>query len=185
MIIRKAVWSDAEAIAECLLLAMEEIVFHFIGDDDPVKAKKFLLHFVERENNQYSYENCRVVESDGKIVAAIDIYDGADLHALRAPVIAYVRGHYNPDFDPEDETGAGEFYIDSLGVAPGQQGKGIGSKLLDHVIDEYVTRNHQTLGLLVDEDNPDAKKLYLKLGFISAGKTTLAGKRMEHLQIRN
>jgi ribosomal protein S18 acetylase RimI-like enzyme len=78
----------------------------------------------------------------------------------------------------------GEFYIDSLGVAANQQGKGIGSKLLLFLIDEYVTINQKTLGLLVDEENPAAKKLYLKLGFKTVGKKTLVGKNLEQLQIK-
>lgn len=83
----------------------------------------------------------------------------------------------------EDETESGEFYIDCIGVNSDQQGKGIGSKALNFLIDEYVVKNHQTLGLLVDEDNPNAKRLYLKLGFKVVGRKSLAGKKMEHLQL--
>ena len=51
------------------------------------------------------------------------------------------------------------------------------------MIDEYVHRQHKILGLLVDDDNPDAKKLYLKLGFKPAGPKILFGKQLAHLQI--
>ncbi|MEO9076545.1 MAG: GNAT family N-acetyltransferase, partial [Gelidibacter sp.] len=61
MIIRKASLGDSDAIATYLLLAMEAIVCEFIGQNDPKKAKAFLLHFVQKENNQYSYQNCFVV----------------------------------------------------------------------------------------------------------------------------
>ena len=42
--------------------------------------------------------------------------------------------------------------------------------------------NQQTLGLLVDEANPLAEKLYLKLGFEFVGHKELVGKKMKHLQ---
>lgn len=184
MIIRKATINDSKDIATYLLLAMEDIVYKFIGEENYNKAKEFLLHFIEKENNQYSYQNCYVVEEDNEIVAAVNIYDGAKLHLLREPIAQYVRTHYNKNFNPEDETQKGEFYIDTLGVSPKCQGKGIGSKLLQFLIDEYVTKKHKTLGLLVDEVNPNAKKLYLKLGFKSVGVKTLVGKRLEHLQIK-
>lgn len=87
-------------------------------------------------------------------------------------------------FNPEDETSQGEWYIDTLGVHPNQQGKGVGSLLLNYLIEERVTKLQQTLGLLVDLDNPNAKRLYLKLGFKSVGEKTLAGKQMDHLQLR-
>lgn len=184
MTIRKATIEDSESIAAHLLLAMEEIIYKFIAERDPKTAYYFLLHFVESENNQYSYQNCFVAEEGSEIAGAVSVYDGAKLHQLRKPIVDYVRLNFNPDFNPEDETQGGEFYIDSLGVNPNHQGKGIGSKMLQFLIEEYVHKNHQTLGLLVEEDNPNAKKLYLKLGFKPVGQKTLVGKKLEHLQIK-
>ena len=183
MIIRKATIEDSENIAALLLLAMEDIIYKFIGEKNPKTAYYFLLHFVETENNQYSYQNCFVAEEENEIIGAVSVYDGAQLHPLRKPIVDYVRLNFNSDFNPEDETQSGEFYIDSVGVSPNHQGKGIGSKLLQFLIDEYVTQNHRTLGLLVEEANPNARKLYLKLGFKIVGTKTLVGKTMEHLQI--
>ncbi|WP_431241269.1 N-acetyltransferase family protein [Flavobacterium sp. P21] len=183
MNIRKAQISDSAQIAPILLLAMEDIIYKFIKKKDYASAKDFLLHFIGKENNQYSYQNCFVAEADNEIIGVVNIYNGADLEILRNPIIEYVRSNFNPEFDPEFETKAGEFYIDSLGVNPKYQGKGIGSKILRFLIEEYVTQKHHTLGLLVDEDNPNAKKLYLNLGFQSVGEKTLVGKKLEHLQI--
>lgn len=184
MIIRKATKADSELIANYLLLAMEDIVCQFIGEKDYHKAKAFLSYFVQRERNQYSYQNCWVVEEGGEVVAAANIYDGARLGELRMPIVQYMKSQFNRDFNPEDETQSGEYYIDTLGVSPLHQGKGIGSRMLRFLIEEYVTKRHYNLGLLVDEENPAAKKLYLKLGFRPRGKKVLVGKAMEHLQIR-
>ncbi|MRX68568.1 Acetyltransferase (GNAT) family protein [Flavobacterium resistens] len=183
MNIRKAKISDSEQIAPILLLAMEDIIYKFIKKEDYASAKDFLQHFIGRENNQYSFQNCFVAEENNEIIGAVNIYNGADLEALRTPIISYIRKHFNPEFDPELETKAGEFYIDSLGVNPKYQGKGIGSKILLFLIEEFVTKNNQTLGLLVEEGNPNAKKLYLNLGFQPVGEKTLVGKKLEHLQI--
>jgi ribosomal protein S18 acetylase RimI-like enzyme len=184
MIIRKARFEDAAHIAPILLLAMEDIVYKFIGRKDFDSAKDFLLYFVEKQNNQYSYQNCFVAEEENEIIGAVNVYDGALLAKLRTPVIEYVRAHFNPDFNPEDETQDGEVYIDALGVDPKYQGKGIGSKLLQFLIQEYGHQKQQPLGLIVDEDNPSAKKLYIKLGFSAVGKKILVGKNLEHLQYK-
>lgn len=183
MHIRKAKKSDSTYLAPILLLAMEDIIYKFIKKEEYAAAKDFLQYFVERENNQYSYENCYVAEENNEIIGAVDIYKGDDIEKLRKPIIEYVRKHYNPEFNPESETEAGEFYIDSLGINPNHQGKGIGSQILQFLIAEYVQKNKQTLGLLVEEENPLAKKLYLKLGFKVVGQKTLVGKKLEHLQI--
>jgi ribosomal protein S18 acetylase RimI-like enzyme len=184
IIVRKAVSKDSECIATHLFLAMEEIAYQFIGEEDREKAMEFMLYFVENENNQYSYQNCWVLEDDGRILAAVNLYNGEQLRGLRQPVIDYLRNKFNRDFKFEDETQAGEYYIDSLGVTPNLQGKGIGTKLLRFVINEYVSERNQTLGLLVDEENANAKRLYLKLGFKCVGKRVLFGKKLEHLQIK-
>jgi len=183
MIIRKATIEDAQAIATYILLAMGDIIYQFTGEKDDDKAKEFMLHFIVRTNNQYSFENCWVAEDENKIIAAVCIYDGAKIRQLRAPVLEYIKNEYGHKLVLEEETREGELYIDSLGVDPRQQGKGIGSKMLQFLIAEYAVRQHQTLGLLVDGDNPDAKRLYLKLGFEVISQKIFAGKKMEHLQI--
>ncbi len=160
------------------------LLYKFIGEADSGKGKKFLLNFVEKENNQYSYQNCWVLEEATQVMAAVNVYDGAQLVELRQPVVDRIRRYINSNFDPEDETQAGEYYIDSIGVNLKQQGKGTGLKLLEFIIDEYVYTRKQNLGLLVDEENPKAKSLYIKLGFERVGEQVLLGKRMEHLQIK-
>lgn len=185
MTIRKATVNDTEILADLLLLAMEDIVYRFIGQKNPEKARAFMLHFVERKNNQYSFQNCWIAEKDGMVLGAANIYNGGHLHSLRKPVLDYVRSHYNANFYPEDETKEGEYYLDTLGVHPNHQGKGIGTRLLQFLVDEYVNRQGQTLGLLVDEENPSAKRLYVRLGFESAGVKVLLGKKLEHLQFKS
>src|SRR5688572_30392956 len=98
--IRKARVSDAEAIASCLLLAMESIIYKFIGEENEEKAGAFLTYLVKRENNQYSYQNCWVVEEGNKIIAAANIYDGARLIELRYPVLEYLKNQFGKDLNP-------------------------------------------------------------------------------------
>ncbi len=184
MIIRKAILEDSPFIATYLLLAMEDIVYQYVGENDYNKASAFLQHFIERENNQYSYQNCFVAEEGGEVIAAVNLYDGAQLNVLRKPIVQFIKRQFGHDIRLEDETQSGEYYIDTLGVNPNQQGKGVGSKILQFLIDEYVRKNKLTLGLLVDDENPSARKLYLKLGFTPIAKKRFLGKNMEHLQIK-
>lgn len=183
--IRRAKKEESRIIASFLLLAMEDIVYRFIGETSAEKALRLLESLAGEPNNQYSFENCWVVASDGKVIAAAIVYDGSRLSELREPVAAKIASMFNRDFHPEDETRAGEFYIDCAAVHPDHQGKGTGTELFRFLIHEYVHKQNKTLGLLVDKDNPDARKLYLKLGFEVAGEKTLAGKKMEHLQFKN
>lgn len=184
MIIRKAIFIDSEAIAPLLMLASGDVIYKFIGEENFENARDFLLRFVSSEGNQYSYQSCYVAVEDGQIVAAALVYDGAKLGELRKPVLDYVHQYFDANLIVEDETQAGEYYLDSFGVAPSQQGKGIGSKMLSFLIEEIVHKQGQTLGLLVDKTNPAAKKLYAKLGFEYVEDKELLGFAMEHLQVK-
>lgn len=164
---------------------MEDIVCTFIGEQNSEKAKAFMEFCVKQNNNQYSHENCWVADEGGKIVGAVNIYDGALLAQLRQPVLDHLKSEFQRVLDLEDETQPGEFYLDTIGVHPDQQGKGIGTELLQFVINELVIKHKKTLGLLVEDENPNAKRLYLKVGFKSVGKRVFVGKNMEHLQISN
>lgn len=180
--IRKAKSEEFSQIAPLALLAMEDIIYKFIGENSYPKAIEFLKTLIKEKSNQYSYENCWVVEIEKEIQAVAIVYDGGLLQQLRLPVAETIKTMFGKDFYPEDETQTGEYYIDCIGVHPEQQRKGIGSKIFKFLLEEYSHKQSKTLGLLVDLDNPDAKKLYLKLGFRSVGQKTLAGKLLEHLQ---
>ncbi len=144
-----------------------------------------MFHFVSTTENQYSYSCCWVVEEEGVVIAAANVYDGAQLYELRQPVFDYLRTCYGFYKKLEDETQAGEYYLDSLGVLPGNQRRGIGTKLLTFLVDEYVNRRKKTLGLLVDEDSFKARALYEKLGFKTVGKQVLLGKTLDHMQVKS
>lgn len=136
MKIRKAKQKDSKFIVPYLLLAMEDIVYEFIGEKSHKKATDFLNTMTSEKGNQYSYENCWIVENKDGIVGTACLYDGGKLHELRQPVAQYIKDNFGRDFNPEDETQAREIYIDCMGVNPNQQGKGIGSKIFEFLIEE-------------------------------------------------
>ena len=184
MTIRKATSNDAESIATLFMLVLENMVYKFIGGTDYHKAKEFLVYFLQKEHNQYSFQNCYVAEIEDEIIGVVNLYDGAKLQELRKPILDHIAQNFATDLHIEDETQAGEYYIDTLAVCSSEQGKGIGSKLLNHLIEVYVFQQQQTLGLLVDQHNPMAKKLYLKIGFECVGTKRLLGHHLDHLQIK-
>ncbi len=183
MVIRRATLADCEDLAYYIMLAMEEIVYAFIGKKDKDEATKFILELVKTPGNQYAYTNGWIIEMYGWAVGGAIVYDGGMLYEFRKPVEDKILSKYGLPFIGEDETQAGEFYLDCIGVNAGHQRKGIGCQLLRFLINEYVSNQGKTLGLLVDKDNPKAMRLYLKIGFKIVDSKKIVGKEMYHLQL--
>jgi ribosomal protein S18 acetylase RimI-like enzyme len=87
--------------------------------------------------------------------------------------------------DVEDETSAGEFYLDSLAVLPCFRGCGVGRALLSTACNRAFAAGHMRVGLIVDFDNPRAEKLYSSLGFERVNPTTFLGHDMWHMQAKD
>ena len=176
--IRTATPSDAPFVAPLMFQAMSEIVFKLIQREDPHESVRFLERLFMEQNNQYSYENTLVYEKDKQILGSLVYYNGAHIDPLSQSVFDFVKASYGHNIRLEKETQAGEFYIDTLSVSPKAQGKGIGSSLLLHLKEQL---KGETIGLLVSMDNPQAEKLYLRMGFVYANMKMLAGAPYKHL----
>ncbi|WP_410479115.1 GNAT family N-acetyltransferase [Pedobacter psychrodurus] len=123
-----------------------------------------------------------VFEEEGKVLGSLNTYDGAKLLELRKPFLAYVAAHYHAsDLNQGTETEAGEFYLDSISVKPSAQGKGIGKQLIKAGIDWAKKLGHHTVGLLVEQNNENAVKLYQKMGFFIQNEKQFMGGLYHHM----
>ncbi|WP_270090607.1 GNAT family N-acetyltransferase [Sphingobacterium sp. SYP-B4668] len=181
MYIRKAQPTD-EAAAALMLQAMEDIVYRFIGKKDKKEATYFLTELFKQKSNQYSYENTFVaIDENDQIVGSITAYDGDQLASLRAPVLRLMQDKYNQHLQLDNETDGDELYLDTIAVAPNQQGKGIGGLLLRHILNYAQDHNFSKVGLLVDFTNPNAQRLYARVGFQIDSKKDFAGGQYYHM----
>ena len=179
IIIRPATKADVSIIAEAVAMAIGTAsVVHYCGEYYMTALQEAALS----EGTQYSYTGALVAEVDGQLAGALCGYDGALLEPLREGTLEVIR-KYNPDVRVvDDETEAGEFYIDSIGVLPHFRGLGIGAMLLSEMTRRAHEAGHKHVALIVDEDNPSAEKLYTRLGFRRVGTRMFFGHRMWHLQ---
>lgn len=172
--IRDGVPEDASLIA--LVLAMS------LGGDESNPLFPMFVNLAGREDTQYSYRNALVAEVEGVAAGAIVGYDGGRLHELRRPMEEMLRDFYGEDFKLEEETSAGEFYLDSVAILPRFRGMGIGQFLIEKLRDRAFAGGFDKMGLLVDFENPGAEALYTSLGFKRVNRTTFLGHDMWHLQ---
>ncbi|TLV00497.1 GNAT family N-acetyltransferase [Dyadobacter luticola] len=178
--IRHAVPADSPAAVPLIILAMDQIALSFANVDKPEEAVPFFKSFFETEGNQYGYQNTLVFEEDAEIVGLILGYDGGKLHELRQPVLKEIRKS-QPDYTLSNETEAGEFYIDCLAVSQEHHGKGIAKKLIRALCDHAASLGYKKVGLIVDQVNPKARKLYEDVGFQVFGEKDFVGHRYDHM----
>lgn len=172
--IREAVAADAPLVGKVVLMAL-----HY---DDTHPFAPIFAELAAREVSQYSYRNALVAEVNGTVAGAIVGYDGERLKELREPLLSLVMEREGRVLEIEDETSAGEFYIDSLAVLPQFRGCGVGRALLSTARDRAFAAGFERVGLLVDFENPRAEALYRSLGFGRVNATTFLGHDMWHLQ---
>jgi ribosomal protein S18 acetylase RimI-like enzyme len=178
--IRPATPQDARAVAPLLILAMGHIAGIFGRSANYTDAIPFFERFFEAGHNQYGYDNTLVFEDENGVIGSITGYDGALLHQLRKPVLDLLR-EVQPDFNPSDETEAGEYYIDCVNVHPDHQGKGIGKKLIKAFCEKAASLGYGRVGLIVDQVNPAAKRFYENLGFRIVGEKDFMGHQYHHM----
>jgi len=182
--IRPARPEDYKQVAPLIIQAMEDLACTFANAKDPQKAIPLFEHFFQQKANQYSFEHTLVYEETAVAMGSITFYDGELLAQYRKPFLEYISEKYKvTGLVIEDETTPNEVYIDTLSVSPKHQGKGIGKQLLAAAISQAKNSDQKKIGLLVDLNNPNAKKLYLSLGFESVGKKQLGNCVYEHLQL--
>lgn len=198
--IRPALRSQAAEIAHMIMEAMDyDCCQNIAGPEHTLDDfRAMMTELVGMDDSQYSYRNTLVAMAGDAIAGILVGYDGKDLHRLRRRFIDAARKYLGRDFTGmDDETSAGEFYLDSLCVKKEFRKHGIatallrrclspadGSELPQGWVSSIVVGNDKRLpvGLLVDHTHPWAERLYRALGFRFVNETTWGGHAMNHLQ---
>lgn len=184
--IRPAKSDEAATIATLIMEAMNHDCcqwwagpHHTLND-----FHQLMTSLVQRTDSQYSYLNTLVAVVADEVVGACVAYDGGRLHELRQAFIDGAREHFGMDHSAmDDETSAGEFYLDSLCVSAPYRKQGIATALLKASIERARSLGMPSVGLLVDCGNPKAELLYTQIGFRPKNNSAWGGHPMHHLTI--
>ena len=182
--IKAAKKEQSASIARLIMMAMtDDCCLHFCGvgyglDD----FYRMMTSLVEREDSQYSYKNTLVAMDDEKVVGVAVSYDGARLNELRQAFIEAAKEQIGKDHSGmDDETQAGELYLDSLAILSEYRRQGIARKLLRATKEKADQMGLPCLGLLVDKGNPAGESLYASVGFRYVNDSNWGGHPMKHL----
>ncbi len=184
IVIKGAVMEQAAEIAELIMMAMtDECCLYFCGEGYGLEDfRKMMTKLVGREDSQYSYRNTLVAMDRDTVVGISVSYDGGKLHELRRAFIEAAKEYIGKDHTGmDDETQAGELYLDSLATLPSYRRQGIAKRLIQATKERATRMGLDHVGLLVDNDNPTGEALYAAVGFRYAGNSQWGGHGMKHL----
>ena len=188
MRIEKARKEKAAQFARLIMLAMSHDCCQFFAGPDHTldDFQCMMTRLVERDDSQYSYLNTEVaLAEDGELMGICVAYDGGQLHRLRNAFVSAALEVFGIDYSKmDDETQAGELYVDSLAVVEKFRNQGVATALLRSAVQKAEQMQLPAVGLLVDADNPCAERLYQNVGFAYVNDTVWGGHVMHHLQFK-
>jgi len=179
--IRLAKKEDAKQIVPLILQAIKDIAFMLTGTKTYEEAEKLLKYYVQSENNRLSYHNCLVKVYEGQVIGVIIAYHVSELAKLDQEMLEIISRNAKKDAKVDKEAEEGDFYIDTVSVNPEYQGLGIGTELLNGLLEHAKTIGVKRVSLNVDQDKPAARRLYEKVGFGYEKVQQIMGKPYDYL----
>lgn len=175
MIIRDAQPSDTPFIAQCILAGFH--LYDFEPEGPRHKTMYSLLkECVGREDLLYTYRFTRIAEVDGQPAGAILAYPGELYRELRRKTFEELWPRMLPiDAQSEQETGPGEFYLDSVAVHPHFRHQGIARALIEDSIEKGKKLGYKQIGLVADITMPHLIQIYASYGFVPEERRKVLG----------
>ena len=174
---RDAVRDDALFIARCILAAVGE--FDFSDMDRDSVQQQIIMEDCSMDRSLYSYTHTRIAECDGKPVGCLLSYPGEEYAELRKATWDRIDRATGRSYSSisDTETGAGEYYLDSLAVIPEYRGQGIGRRLFDDSIQRAMAMGYNRITLIVEKDHPKLIEYYKSMGFEPESELIFLGER--------
>jgi ribosomal protein S18 acetylase RimI-like enzyme len=176
VILRPAAPDDAEPAAALIYETagtLGDYVFGTIGRNETVRVLAVLFR---RERHLFSYDTATLAVSGGEVVGIVQAMPGADLLRTGARLVReYARCYgwrsalrlagraYPLAFEPDAK--AGEYYVETLAVAPSRRNQGIGGMLLAEAQRRGRQLGFTICSLSVMLHNTDALRFYRRMGF--------------------
>lgn len=119
------------------------------------------------ESSPFSYRNCMVAESVGKIAGMMAAFP------MERPDDPGTSGETDPVLVPYGRLEQhNSYYISGMAVFPEHRGMGIGTKFLEIAEEKAARYNLPQLSLIVFEENEGAVRLYKRRGFYEIMRET-------------
>ncbi|HEX2863700.1 MAG TPA: GNAT family N-acetyltransferase [Deinococcales bacterium] len=164
--IRAARPDDAPAAVPLLLLAHGSLAAAYAGTPEAAGQRAWYDAAYRHPGTRLGWPRVTLAGPDGTAGLRL-AYPGRLEPALNAAT---------PAARPlERECRDDDLYLDTLAVRTELQGRGLGTALLEDLLNAPLPEGCARISLLVEPDNEPARRLYARLGFTDDGPWTLYG----------
>lgn len=178
VLIRSARKDDIDFAFERTLEAGRGMFERFLGSGSKEESYRVFKLLWEGRKNKFQYSNAKILEIEGEKLGLLIAYpvEGSKdsslniLHILKIgglKLVFYYMTHLRDLFTalslPDGQLG--EYYISTIALDCKSRGRGLGTLLIKHGIDQAKDLGKKRVSLIVDKDNGGALKLYRQLGF--------------------
>ncbi len=167
IIYEQATEADCQVIADLLNVASDGMMRFLFHDLVPnASAIDVVASILPRENPTMYYKNVIVARADNEIAGMVSGY-AAEFNKITPEMRDFIPKDRlditTPMFESRVE---GSFYLESLAVYSQYRGYGIATELINLISQRAEREGFDFVSLHVADGNPEAKKLYDKLGFV-------------------
>jgi ribosomal protein S18 acetylase RimI-like enzyme len=174
--LRPATPADAEKAAALIYETTGTLGDYLFGQSNRADTIRVLAVLFREPDHLLSFQTSMLAEMGGEILGIAQAHPGADLMKVnirlaRACAKRFGNGAalrlawrglplmFEPDAEP------GEFYVETLAVAPGYRNRGIGRVLLKDVERRARNLKYPVCSLSVMLQNTDALRFYQRVGY--------------------
>ena len=170
--------SDGAVFARYLDEAADGLFAFLLGSGaEQVLARAFLV-----ESHNLSYENVTLAELDGSIVGMVSGFTAAQYEQHSDRVLRQAAGLRTvrmyaigllglPFFRFLETIGSDAYYLQGIAVAEAARGRGVGSRLIEHIEEQARVAGTNRLTLHVAIENEGAQRLYRRHGFVEEARS--------------
>ena len=175
--IRTATPEDADAAIPLIYSSGPAAFDYVFSHRTRISAKEFLHRVFQEPGGEFGFRNHVAVVCDGEVVGTGAAFSGEAALSYTLAMLKGIFRHYGAlgafpvmrrglQLESIVRPPKGRLhYIAHLGVSPDRRSHGIGTRLVEHLLNEGRRLGRETAALDVSVENPRAEALYERLGF--------------------
>lgn len=183
--IRQAHKKEIPVIIDLVFIILKDMELPLLEKIPETTLKQMMAKAALDPTYRYSPERVTVYEKEGQVIGMAAGYPDTDEPIIDLALHKIMEeAGYPEDYRlfTESEVFPDEWYLDTLVVNEQYRGMSIGKKLLTYLPEVAKNTGNDKIGLSVDVKNPQAKKLYEKMGYQTVGECMIGGHLYEHMQ---